>query len=96
MSVCFNMLMRMRTTIDIPDALLAKAKRLAQARHTTVRELTIEGLRAVLDRNRLDDPGFACVTPRSGKEGSSKASRTPIGIGSAALPMSSGAVDRVL
>jgi hypothetical protein len=40
----------MRTSIDLPDALLAKAKRLAHARGTTLRELTIQGLEAVLER----------------------------------------------
>lgn len=42
----------MRTSFDLPDALFAKAKRLAQARGTTLRELTIEGLEAVIDRHR--------------------------------------------
>jgi len=40
----------MRTTIDLPDALFAKAKKIAQARGTTLRELAIEGLQSVLDR----------------------------------------------
>ena len=42
----------MRTSIDLPDALFVKAKRLAHTRGTTLRELTIEGLEAVLDRHR--------------------------------------------
>ena len=42
----------MRTSIDLPDALFAKAKRLAKARGTTLRELTIEGLETVLERHR--------------------------------------------
>jgi hypothetical protein len=46
----------MRTSFDLPDALFAKAKRLAQARGTTLRELTIEGLEAVLDRHRRRAP----------------------------------------
>ena len=46
----------MRTSIDLPDALLAKAKRLARARGTTLRELTIEGLQAVLDQHRQRAP----------------------------------------
>ena len=46
------MLESMRTSVDLPDALLADAKRLAQARGITLRELTIEGFEAVLDRHR--------------------------------------------
>jgi hypothetical protein len=46
----------MRTSIDLPDALFAKAKRLAQALGTTLRELAIEGFEAVLDRHRRRAP----------------------------------------
>ncbi|HZL19908.1 MAG TPA: DUF2191 domain-containing protein [Polyangia bacterium] len=46
----------MRTSLDLPDALFAKAKRLAHARGTTLRELAIEGLEAVLDRHRRRAP----------------------------------------
>jgi hypothetical protein len=46
------MLMCMRTTIDLPDALFAKVKRLAHARGSTLRALTIEGLEGVLDQHR--------------------------------------------
>ena len=46
------MLLHMRTSLDLPDALFAKAKRLAQARGTTLRELAIEGLQAVLNRHQ--------------------------------------------
>jgi hypothetical protein len=46
----------MRTSLDLPDALFAKAKRLAHARGTTLRELAIEGLEAVLDRHRRHAP----------------------------------------
>lgn len=46
------MLICMRTTIDIPDALFARAKRLAEARDVTFRELAIQGLEAVLERYR--------------------------------------------
>jgi hypothetical protein len=52
MSILANMLMCMRTTIDIPDALFARAKRLAEVRRTTLRELAIEGLQAVVERGR--------------------------------------------
>jgi len=42
----------MRTTIDIPDELLLRAKAVAARRQTTLRELIIEGLEAVLNSNR--------------------------------------------
>jgi hypothetical protein len=45
----------MRTTIDLPDALFAKAKRLAQLRGTTLRELTIEGLQTVYERHKRSE-----------------------------------------
>jgi hypothetical protein len=45
------MLAHMRTTIDVPDALFAKAKRAARARNTTLRTLVIEGLRLVTARD---------------------------------------------
>jgi Bacterial antitoxin of type II TA system, VapB len=44
------MLRHMRTSIDVPDALLDKARRVARSRGSTLRELVIEGLRAVLER----------------------------------------------
>jgi len=42
----------MGTTIDIPDELLLRAKAVAARRQTTLRELIIEGLEAVLDPKR--------------------------------------------
>lgn len=38
----------MRVTIDLPDDLLAKAKRCAAARHTTLRDIVVSGLRKEL------------------------------------------------
>jgi len=48
----------MRTSIDIPDGLFERAKRLAQSRRTTLRELAIEGLEAVLERHRRGQTKF--------------------------------------
>lgn len=41
---------RMKTTIDIPDALAKEAKRVALERGTTLRELVVSGLRDALER----------------------------------------------
>jgi hypothetical protein len=59
-----NMLLHMRTSIDIPDSLMRRAKSLARARGTTLRELLIDGLRSVVDRgagsprHRMTDRSF--------------------------------------
>ena len=42
------MLICMRTTIDIPDELALKAKKVALERRTTLRELVLRGLKCVL------------------------------------------------
>lgn len=52
-----DMLMHMRTTIDLPDALLDQARAVAGASGGTVRELVIEGLGEVLARRS------ACAAP---------------------------------
>lgn len=39
----------MKTTIDLPEELLVKAKMLAAERRTTLRELVVEGLKRVTD-----------------------------------------------
>jgi hypothetical protein len=41
----------MKTTIDIPDPLLDRARRLADGRGTTLRALVEEGLRLVLNKS---------------------------------------------
>lgn len=41
----------MKTTIEVPDALAAQAKRLARERHITLRELVVSGLRAEIERH---------------------------------------------
>lgn len=46
----------MKTTVEIPDALLAEAKALAAREKTTLRDLIEEGLRAVLRRGRPATP----------------------------------------
>jgi len=49
---CHGTVSRMKTTIVLPDALLAEAKRAAAEEQTTLRALIEEGLREVLERRR--------------------------------------------
>ena len=42
----------MRTSIDIPDPLLRRARRVARSRGTTLRALVVDGLRALLSDAR--------------------------------------------
>jgi hypothetical protein len=58
----------MRTSIDVPDALLSKAKLLARRRGTTLRELVIEGLHQVLDK-QARAPRFRLRDASCGKDG---------------------------
>jgi Arc/MetJ family transcription regulator len=59
------MVAHMKTTIDIADALLAEAKRIAAEQRTTLRELVEQGLRGVIEHRRqrvgftLRDASFA-------------------------------------
>ena len=46
----------MKTTVEIADPLLERAKRLAAERGTTLRELVEAGLRRVLDDERAAEP----------------------------------------
>ena len=43
----------MKTTIDIADDLLIRAKDLAKREETTIKQLTEEGLRVVLEQREL-------------------------------------------
>ena len=54
-------MLRMRTTVDIPDALFRRAKSEAALRGRKLRELVAEGLRLVLDNEKA--PAEAEPTP---------------------------------
>jgi hypothetical protein len=41
----------MKTTIDIPDSLLDRSRKIARQEHVTLRELVEEGLNLVVDRH---------------------------------------------
>jgi hypothetical protein len=56
------MLIRMRTTLVLDDALLRRAKQRAAERNQTVSDLVNEALRASLDRAQPSAPPFALVT----------------------------------
>jgi Arc/MetJ family transcription regulator len=46
------MVTHMKTTVEIPDALLAEAQRVARRERTTLRALLAEGLRRAIDSRR--------------------------------------------
>lgn len=59
-----------KTTIELPDALLAEAKEVAARERTTLRALVEAGLRAVVERKqRPDGPGFRLRDVRFGGDG---------------------------
>lgn len=49
----------MKTTVDLPDTLLAEAKERARRDGTTLRALLADGLRRVLDEPEPSGPGFS-------------------------------------
>ncbi len=50
------MVMHMKTTVEISDPILSKAKAFAHKEKTTIRALVEEGLRKVLDERSLHRP----------------------------------------
>lgn len=47
-----DMVTRMKTTIELPDELIAQVREVARDERTTMRELMIEGLQHTLERRR--------------------------------------------
>lgn len=60
---CLDTVGRMKTTIELPDALAAEARDFARERHTTLRDLVVEGLRAELTRRRAPGPRVDFIFP---------------------------------
>ena len=52
----YDMVTHMKTTVDLPEALLAAVKETAAKERTTLRSLVEEGLRIVLARRRGRKP----------------------------------------
>ena len=59
----------MRTSIDLADGLLGRARRLARQRGITLRALVEEGLRRVLSEQRDTPPAFRLEDVTFGKGG---------------------------
>lgn len=52
-----------KTTLDLPDALLDEARRIAREQRTTLRALVADGLRAELDARTASRPAEEPVAP---------------------------------
>lgn len=64
------MVNRMKTTIDLPDALASEARELARRQGASLRELVIAGLRSEVDRRRTSaSPKVDFVFPTAAGEG---------------------------
>ncbi len=60
----------MKATVEIADALLLEARNMAAARHTTLRQVVEEGLRALMNAQRT--AGFRLPDESFGGEGLQK------------------------
>ena len=60
----------MKATVEIADALLLEARNMAAARHTTLRQIVEEGLRALINVQRTS--GFRLPDESFGGEGMQK------------------------
>lgn len=63
------MVTHMKTTVEIPDALLREVRALTKRDGTTMRELIVEGLRAELERRRTPEPRVDITFPTFGVAG---------------------------
>jgi hypothetical protein len=59
----------MRTSVDIPDPLLNKARSVARKRKTTLRSILLEGLREVLEKERQKRPTYELPDESFGEGG---------------------------
>lgn len=63
------MLLHMRTSFDIPDALLRRAKAKAARQKTTVRAIVIEGMRRVLEDDAASRTRYVAADESFGSGG---------------------------
>ncbi len=68
-SSAVRMLICMRTTLNLPDALAEEVRRRAAAEGRTFTSLVVEGLRAVLAKSEAPPVGPAPRLPTSGRPG---------------------------
>lgn len=66
-----DMVARMKTTIELPDDLVAQVREVARDERTTMRELMIEGLRLALERRQATTRA-EFVFPTFGGEGTTQ------------------------
>jgi hypothetical protein len=59
----------MRTSVDIPDPLLHKARLVARRRKTTLRSILLEGLRRVLEKEGQKKPPYELPDESFGQGG---------------------------
>lgn len=64
-----DMVTHMKTTIDLPDTLMAEVKRLAAEQGVTMRELMLDGLRHEVARRSSPAPRVDFVFPTYGGQG---------------------------
>lgn len=53
--IYYDIATHMKTTIDLPDRLLAEAKKVALRKKTTLRELLAQGLRRILEEQQRSE-----------------------------------------
>ena len=68
-SISPDMHRHMRTSIDIPDPLLNKARSVARRRKTTLRSILLEGLREVVEKDMKKPLAYVLPDESFGEKG---------------------------